>query len=149
MKTLRTKYLYTTITLAMKDLQRAEKSPDYVIDMLNWHNPKSDGCHVCLAGAVMAFEFYRDPMHSHKLRDFWEVEPARTRTWKKLLSLDSARDGHFITAYDHFYGKPPSDRQTKTLRALSDRKVVPYEWDSAKFKSDMAHAIKVLREAKI
>lgn len=58
------------ITLALKDLKKAEKSKKHVIDMGSWYNPKAlvqckigsdevvheyKACAVCFAGSVMAF----------------------------------------------------------------------------------------------
>lgn len=57
------------IRLAIGDLEKAEASERYVIDMGNWHTPEnlikgslySDKCAICLAGAVMAFSLDIDP----------------------------------------------------------------------------------------
>lgn len=47
------------IRLAIKDLNKVEKMPDYVVDMGAWHSEHflySNICKVCLAGSVMACE---------------------------------------------------------------------------------------------
>jgi hypothetical protein len=46
--------LHELLDLALKDLMSCAKSTKYVIDMGTWHEPYRDGCHVCMAGAVMA-----------------------------------------------------------------------------------------------
>ena len=42
------------IDVALRDLEAAEASPNYEIDMGEWHTPEDDVCLVCLGGAVLA-----------------------------------------------------------------------------------------------
>lgn len=42
------------ILVALEDLEKAEKHPDYHVDMGLWHCPNGR-CSVCFAGSVMAF----------------------------------------------------------------------------------------------
>lgn len=51
------------IKLAVKDLNKVEKMPDYAVDMSIWHDQKDffgDICSVCFAGSVMACELNVD-----------------------------------------------------------------------------------------
>ena len=45
------------LRIAISDFKKISKRKDYVISMLQWHNPHKNGktkCHVCLAGTVIA-----------------------------------------------------------------------------------------------
>lgn len=57
------------IRLAVADLERAEASPDYIIDMGCWHEPIPNGlCAVCFAGAVIAGTLGAHPRVLHRVQ---------------------------------------------------------------------------------
>lgn len=83
--------LSALILVALTDLTKAERSPNYVIEMKDWHRPNSH-CSVCFAGAVMAFSLKCDP------KKFVNPEDLGKRTARKLFALDDARLGYFEAA---------------------------------------------------
>lgn len=97
--------LSAVMRVALKDEDRAFKSPFYKIDMGGWHDPVwedstylSDDddlepvcCHVCLAGAVMAGTLKLDKTKEGS-PDLWpELD-------NRLLSLDEIREGSIASA---------------------------------------------------
>lgn len=79
------------IRRALRDLREVERSPDYEVDMGEWHTPSHDGtCAVCLAGSVMAISLelavdeLATPGHGDMSR----------RDSCKLEALDEFRVGH-------------------------------------------------------
>jgi len=96
------------ILQAIEDLEKTEASSEYCVDMQSWHLPISAredktqpisevGCHVCLAGSVIAQRSnvmpseYANPDHfSLDIRD-------------KLRSLDYFRQGKIEEALGAFY----------------------------------------------
>lgn len=42
------------IRMAVADVEQAEKSQRYIVDMDHWHQPYGDRCLVCFAGSVMS-----------------------------------------------------------------------------------------------
>lgn len=87
------------IVLAIDDLERAERSPDYTIDMANWHAPdmRSGTCAVCLAGAVLANrhpirpdQVYVGPFEAEGPGEF-----AASAKWDRILcAIDELRNGY-------------------------------------------------------
>lgn len=93
------------IRLAIGDLEKAEASERYVIDMGNWHTPEnlikeplySDKCIICLAGAVMAFSLDIDPgIHCEP------VDLDAVNGWK-LRALNSFRGGCIRLGLKYLY----------------------------------------------
>lgn len=84
------------ITLAMDDLNRAERSDKYSVSMSNWHYPMQGGerCYVCFAGAVMAMTM-KVPI------DFEIDSPDQFlgANSNKLASLDYFRLGNVRAAF--------------------------------------------------
>lgn len=91
------------IRVALKDEDRAFKSPNYRIDMTVWHGTSySRGvlrpeCSVCLAGAVMAGTLKVSPSQSESPSSLFEY-PISNR----LRSLDSVRTGKVADALREF-----------------------------------------------
>lgn len=76
------------IVLAVKNLNKVEKMPDYAIDMSTWHDKRTyleDKCCVCFAGSVMACELNVDKELYLSPRYFNE-----SLKWK-FASLDAIR----------------------------------------------------------
>lgn len=61
------------IEIALADLEKAEASSDYTVDMEYWHEPTLSGnrCVVCAAGAVMAFSLGGKKEVSYIVNDFY------------------------------------------------------------------------------
>jgi len=127
------------VELALSDLEKAEKSPDYAINMEEWHNPNSETgtCSVCLAGSVLAFSLgvnkstYADPLNSYPHVD----RP-------KLYALNQFRAGYVYNASCALGVRtycPHSDMQQ-----VSD--YVSYEEDPEGFKAWSLREAKRLRE---
>ena len=77
------------IRVALDDLKKCEASPDYEINMSDWHLPSLNSepiCFVCLAGAVMAQSLGADPEE--------DADPSCfRRSRSKLDALDAFRKG--------------------------------------------------------
>ena len=79
------------LRLAVNDLEKAERSPKYEIEMGHWHFPLDDDlCTVCMAGAVMAFTL--DVPHDEEYAVLSRSFDADTRG--KLHALDDFRRGY-------------------------------------------------------
>lgn len=93
------------IELALSDLEKAERSPDYSVDMSRfWHAPSGGACAVCLAGSVMAFSLQGD-------KEQWLYPSSYPRlTREKLLALNFLRKGMVRQASIYLNkGKPVVD----------------------------------------
>lgn len=87
------------IRFAIDDLEAAERSPHYRIDMDTWHAPDltSNICYVCFAGAVMANrhaihpnQTYVGPLDADSPNEF-----SADQRWDDLFSaLDEFRTGY-------------------------------------------------------
>lgn len=79
------------IRLALKDEDKANRSPRYKMHMNVWHEvytfDRKELCHVCFAGAVMAFTL------GAKWKDDLEPEDFRNGNVEKLNALDAFRSG--------------------------------------------------------
>jgi len=122
------------ITLALNDLNRAERSEKYRIEMGHWHFPQGGKCDVCLAGAVIAMTF--------KFSAHIEVDsPAQFRgNHQQLTALDFFRLGSVSDAFDVL--KRSSSRGEKF-----DRLIPPYHEDKVKFKRSMRKLARDLKGA--
>lgn len=74
------------IYLALEDLEKAEKSPLYKINMWKWHDTNGQ-CSVCLAGAVIAGSL-ECSAYENSTPDDYDYD-----TRDKLQALDSFRLG--------------------------------------------------------
>ena len=95
------------IILALGDLEKAEKSDEYIVDMIHWHNPLGANptsvrqtCQVCLAGSLMAMTLGAPKDRHLTPSDFLSQE-----VQNKLLALNFARMGLVNGALD-ILGKP-------------------------------------------
>lgn len=87
------------ILLAVEDVEAAERSPHYAVEMTTWHAPdqRLGVCAVCLAGAVLA---NRHPIRPHQVYvgPFDAEGPGEYSTsahWDRILSgLDELRNGY-------------------------------------------------------
>ena len=90
------------IRLSLIDEAKAQRSPRYIMDMNNWHQPELDSydnpvedpdyCNVCLAGAVIAFSLGGEWGKSLEPEDF------RNGNVMKLHALDKLRQGYLYAA---------------------------------------------------
>lgn len=109
------------IRLALGDLRKCEDDPDYIIDMISWHEPGRNTCYVCLAGAVMAKSLGADRYHDFEPDSFADVEYL-------LFALDHFRAGDIRSGLTNL-GFPDD--------GFSDRVIIPYGIDSEKFHKQM------------
>ncbi len=79
------------IRLALDDLRKVERSKKYVVDMGTYHEPEYDGCHVCLAGAIMA-KTLKTPLTRTTGTGFYTEG-------NKLRALDYLRTGQTYEAF--------------------------------------------------
>jgi hypothetical protein len=77
------------IRLALRDLEKCERSKRYGINMAEWHKPNGV-CEVCLAGAVMA-KTLSVPANVHL--DPFAMLPHQDDSARKLIALDYFRCG--------------------------------------------------------
>lgn len=91
--------LSALIEVALEDLDRAEASRLYEVNMNQWHTPggheAGDKCEVCFAGGVIAFTLDGDIDRPLSPGSF---DPATTR---KLLALDNVRCGAVEAALEN------------------------------------------------
>lgn len=98
------------IRVALKDLEKAERSRAYSIDMLTWHDASGDRCTVCMAGAVMAY--------SLGVPRTCTIKPAETAFNSQLVGINLLRSGNvraglgsmgvrFPRAVPHYVDVPP------------------------------------------
>jgi len=113
------------IDMALADLEVAERSPGYAIDMETWHTPErsSNRCLVCFAGAVMAsrhgiqpHQVYVGPLPADGPGEF-----ALSARWDDIFTaLDQFRCG-FVAAYLAREGTMPAEQIDAFARAQSPR----------------------------
>ena len=110
------------IFLAVEDLERAEASPHYSINMSQWHRPlKSGKCEVCFAGVVMAFSLGGDT----RVDRAWDSPVDR-----KMMALNAIRDGLVTEALGDLF---PDDKDVD----WPHERIVLYECAPALFKDQM------------
>ena len=117
--------LSALIFLAIEDLERAERSPDHVIQMSTWCRKDIIGkCHVCLAGSVMAFSL-GGPFNIGYDAPLWD-----TPDGKKMFDLNSVRSGDVEDAFDYL-----TDCQHEIVWLEED--IVEYHTDPTLFKTQL------------
>lgn len=75
------------IRLALRDLEKCERSPKYKVEMAYWHDPNGK-CKVCLAGSVMAKSLGVGPNQQLHPQDLEDAD-----TQRKLFALNAFRVG--------------------------------------------------------
>lgn len=105
------------LKLALNDLAKAEKDPDYEINMNIYHRYREDkgDCIVCLAGSVMAFSLKQNIRVEVVPSDFDED------TRGKLLFLDACRAANFVDE-DHIH----NHLENKLKACLSDMPFIEF-----------------------
>lgn len=111
------------IRLALKDLEKCERSRKYKINMSVWHEPNGK-CSVCMAGAIMAQRLNCDP---GKELAPWQDGLFDADTRGKLDAVDWFRMG-CVDMGLHGMGID---------RIYPDQKVTDYHRDRSQFKRDM------------
>lgn len=116
------------IRFAIDDLEAAERSPHYQIDMDTWHAPDntSNTCYVCFAGAVMAnrHAIRRDQTYVGPFDADGPNEFSIDQRWDNLFSaLDEFRTG-YVEAFLTMDGTVPHDTIAAFTNAQSP--VDPY-----------------------
>lgn len=99
---LRARKLSTMLLAAIKDLQAAERSEKYVIDMSTWHEPVDEFgehadkpkavCEVCFAGAVLAMRIKMPP-------NFYSVGTETEFITAITSAINNLRNGLVRAAY--------------------------------------------------
>jgi len=116
------------ILVALEDLEKAEVSPLYHVEMNIWHLPKKPAypsrCNVCFAGGVMAFSLDA-AINQPCLPGHWEREIAN-----KLYALNSVRAGDVYEALVYI-------GYTNVCWPLSCENIAGYNTNPALFKSQM------------
>jgi hypothetical protein len=89
--------------MAVKDAQKLQNTPGYVLDMGIYHHQTYNGeCHVCMAGAVIACRLGYKQHQEAVPKDFGR------ETEKALDAIDAMRKGQFGVAAD-LLGVRPDD----------------------------------------
>lgn len=129
------------ITVALADLEKAEASKKYRINMRDWHRPKDDGiCEVCLAGTVMAFSLESNP--DSKLTPSTITNTSTKESSKltrQLSALDWLRQGDISDAFSEleYSDEYNSDLYDYDNGEEFDRDIVDYSDDPTRFKKEM------------
>lgn len=134
------------ILLSVDDIEAAERSPHYTVEMTIWHAPDrpSGLCSVCLAGAVLANrhpirpdQIYVGPFDTDAPNEY-----ATSAHWDRILSsLDALRSG-YVNGYMLDDGRIPDEavETFMTRHGPHDPDApflgfVPYDDDPAAFKA--------------
>lgn len=128
--------LSAVIRAALDDLAKVEADPRYVVDMNTWHGPGMGGCHVCLAGAVMAGSM-GVPIKQHISAPIVAVAVSpkgmqgdvADGALSRLMALDMVRSGDISDALIWIGATPP--------KGVWRSAVTPYSVDHAIFKHDL------------
>lgn len=141
------------IRLALRDLEKTERSRSYKVAMHTWH--ESNGhCTVCFAGAVMAQTLNipknMDMDPSTLCGGIWygdcgvmqfKNKSQRVDLERKLLALNNLRQGDVESAYATLHRRyPAAIRKMVESRDVADYgvyPVTPYSADKKQFKIDM------------
>ena len=94
--------LYLLLERALIDAKECQKSNDYVLNMLGWHKPVGDKCHICLAGAVMA-KSLGAPRNKDINLGFYRYRAKKPSIARKLEAIDNMRNFNFNHAYSLLY----------------------------------------------
>lgn len=125
------------LALALKDLEKTERSKKYKIDMDIYHSPDRDKCSVCLTGAIMA-QTLKVPSDVHITPDNYAF--VNSDTQKKLYAINMFRLGMV---------REPVDAMGLPYNGLSSRSILPYECGPKQFKAGIRQLIKDLKAAKL
>ena len=138
------------IYMALRDLEKAEKDPDFMVNMFTWAMRKKKGrpCEVCFGGAVMVGTLgveLPDRASSFALGSFDD------ETFNKIGALDTLRKGILEDAFHQYTGS------TKRLPAKVMKSIcigsggfflaIPYSMDPKGFKLQMRKVAKALKDA--
>lgn len=110
------------IRLALRDLEKVERSRRYRIDMEVYHVPNGH-CRVCFAGAVMAYTL-------KVARDFNSFTAHELPEQKKMYALDCARRGAVESMFGYLDAHRPDGMPMYVAAA-------PYGKEPKAFKRDM------------
>jgi len=126
------------ILLAINDLEKCEKDPNYEINMSHWHLPSSFSgkCYVCLAGSVMSKSLGVEINH-YSSPGFFEGG--------KLSALNDFREGMFLEGFYAIFGF--SINVPKIFKELDGTITQGYHQDSELFKQTMREKAQQLKEA--
>lgn len=106
------------MVLALEDLAKVERDPEYIVKMSTWHDNSDSGqCAVCFAGSVMAMSLDAG-RSTYKSRELWDGINDR-----KFYALNRVRAGNIGGALKALGFRAPWD--------LSERKVPYYNKDTA------------------
>ena len=120
------------LQLALDDLRKCEADPRFVIDMRYWLVAKTNTCHVCLAGSVMA--------QSLGANVEFDCSPGSfdRDTLKKLMALNYFRQGCIQLGYESLGRKRPTQVRRGWPAATY--------FDKEQFQQDMESLVKHLQE---
>lgn len=124
------------LTVALQDLSKAEKNAKYSIYMNDWHDPHTEKCKVCLAGAVMAFSL------NAPIQELLIPEDFADSLQFKLEAIDLFRSGNIHQGLELL-----GFEQNKFIP--EEVEIVPYEYNKNEFKKDMRKLIKLLEFHKL
>lgn len=112
------------IRIGLEDLEKAEQSPNCVIEMGEWHTPDDAGkCCLCLAGSVMRARL-------GVTDDRWADAYSMGENEDQLVAINMLRIGSVGQAFKDL-GLPPDEG-----RPL-DRTITEYEDSPTEFKREM------------
>ncbi len=136
------------ILLALKDLEKAEKTPNVKIQMDNhWLAKMNEVCEVCFAGSVMLGTCGINPENmidgdGDNLGILWNVEFCDSLTLK-FIALDHFRLGKIVHGLEFMGLKKLADYLPSMMR------VTPYKKDKVQFKKDMRKLAAMLKAEKL
>ena len=134
------------LELALHDIERVETSPQYEIDMTNWHiyDRITGVCSVCMAGAVMA-QTLGVPFNETTSLTMVEVSDDDKT---KLCILDDVRSSHFIPLLDFIKGEDDEDDKYRPLfkDIMRFGNIVRYHESPTQFKKDVQRLAETLRK---
>lgn len=127
------------LSLALRDLEKAEKSKKYEVYMGDWHLPSgqyTDGtprpCAVCMAGAIMALSL-KSPDDQYRFPHDYDPD-----THGKLTAVNAFRMGEVCYALASMGVLGPTAHP-------QDRRITDYNIDSKKFKKEIKCLISELK----
>lgn len=114
------------IRLALKDLEKCERSRKYKIDMDYWYKPNGK-CKVCLAGSVMA--------QTMQIKSKVEIEPCFLDDDSDRLKLEALNN--FRVGYPRYALEDMGIRSPAVDNVPWEFSVEDYGIDPTQFKRDM------------